>query len=160
MVKSTQLTTFSLSIRYKFKIFCCLRPNKKENQNLLCIDCLNTHVLLKFIKGYRLSTKITLNCSPTSYRTQLKADKMLDKMKAKTMCRYYLFKRFKETYIGKERKPTEFVRTNHVDFCELYVCKYLMTGPWCPTVSFEISSLNFIMNEFKSEFELEFKSEF
>ena len=68
-----------------------------------------------FIKGYRFSKKATLNNSLTSYLNQLKVDETFDKIKAETVHICYLCVRVKETYIGKDGKPTKYDRTTHVD---------------------------------------------
>ena len=70
---ATQSILVSFSCFYSFRPFYCLRPSEKEKQSCLRIYCLNPHVVLKSINGYRLSQKLTPHQSLTFYLKQLKA---------------------------------------------------------------------------------------
>ena len=43
----------SLSVFYSLKPFYCMIPSEKEKQSCLCINCLDPHVLLRSVSGYR-----------------------------------------------------------------------------------------------------------
>ena len=67
----TKSAKVSLSVFYNLKPFYRLPPSEKEKQSCLCINCLNPHVLLKPINGYRSSKKLVPHKSLTAYLKQM-----------------------------------------------------------------------------------------
>ena len=59
LFNETQTVPVSVSFFYNLKPFYCQRPSEKEKQSCLCINCLNPHVVLKSINGYRSSKKLS-----------------------------------------------------------------------------------------------------
>ena len=80
-----------LSVFYSLKPFHCKPPSKKEKQSCFCINCLNTHVLLKSINGYRSSMKLTPYKSLIAYLKQMKAEEKFDEISAVNICKYYQY---------------------------------------------------------------------
>ena len=107
------LTTF-----YNMKPFYCLKPSEKEKQSCLCINCLNSHVILKSINCYRLTKKLTPHDSLTTYFNKMSSGKTFEEMKIKKECKYYEYRRVVESYIRKNGKRIECTRSARVDLSE------------------------------------------
>ena len=108
----TKSAKVSLSVFYNLKPFYCLPPSEKEKQSCLCINCLNPHVLLKSINGYRSSKKLAPHKSLIAYLKQMKAGDKFDEMSAEKVCKYYQYNRVVESYIGKEGKAYRIHKNN------------------------------------------------
>ena len=112
----------SLTAFFKHKPFYVLKPSEKEKQSCLCIYCLNPHVILKAINTFRTLRKLAPHDSLTEYLKSLEASDLFDEIDAKNDCKYYEYKRIKESYYEENGKSVEYTRTAHVDLCEP-VCK-------------------------------------
>ena len=114
----SQETSVSLNTFYNMKPFCCLKPSEKEKQSCLCINCLNSHVILKSINCYRLTKKLTPHDSLTTYFNKMSSGKTFEEMKIKKECKYYEYRRVVESYIRKNGKRIECTRSARVDLSE------------------------------------------
>ena len=114
----TQEKPISLSTFLKLKPFDCLKPSEKEKQSGLCLNCLNPHVILKSINGYRISHSLVAHDSLTTYLTELEAGKRFEEMDANNNCKYYEYRRVEESCIGKNGERVECTRTARVDITE------------------------------------------
>ena len=101
-----------------YESFYCLKPSEKEKQSCLCINCLNSHVILKSINCYRLTKKLTPHDSLTTYFNKMSSGKTLEEMKIEKECKYYEYRRVVESYIGKNGKRIECTRSARVDLSE------------------------------------------
>ena len=59
--------------------------------------------------------KLTPHKSVTAYLKQIKTGEKFDEMSEVKICKYYQYKRPEESYIGKEGKRREYVRTTRTD---------------------------------------------
>ena len=77
---------------------------------------------MKAINTSRTSRKLAPHNSLIEYVKSLEAGELFDEIDAKNDCKYYEYKRIKESYYAENGKSVEYTRTTRVDLCEP-VCK-------------------------------------
>ena len=76
---------------------------------------MNPHVILNSIEKYRYSQKLPSHGSLTTYLNELKSGMLFPEIEAQNTCKYNEYKRVFESYVGKDRKLNEYIRTARVD---------------------------------------------
>ena len=75
---------------------------------------------------YRKPKKLESHASLTAYIHELKAKKHIDEVPDEKLCKYYVYERVTESFIGKEGKPGQYTRTTRVEYnkpiCQLVKC--------------------------------------
>ena len=108
-------TRASLTIFFRYKPYYCVKPTEKEKLSCLCINCLNSHLLLQSINIYRKSKDLPSHDSLTEYIDRLNKGESFEEANDDKAWKFYSYQRVVERYIGKEGKPVKYQRTARAD---------------------------------------------